>query len=249
MSHSDCIDEPDNIYEALQTALSAVQSRITNAMRLADRPSGSVRLLAVSKTFPVEAIIAAHRLGLRDFGENYVQEAVAKIVALASLRSQLVWHFIGPVQSNKTQIIATHFDWLHSLDRLKIAQRLHDQRPPDSAPLQVCLQVNISHEATKSGLTPDAVIELALQVSQLKNLRLRGLMALPAPSILPDPEPFRQLRELFDVCNHRLAQHHFPLLDTLSMGMSADLETAIKEGATIVRVGSAIFGEREFRQC
>jgi len=160
-----------------------------------------------------------------------------------------VWHFIGPVQSNKTQIIATHFDWLHSLDRLRIAQRLHDQRPPDLAPLQVCLQVNISREASKSGLAPDAVIELALQVNQFKNLRLRGLMALPAPSILPDPEPFRQLRELFDVCNHRLVQHHFPLLDTLSMGMSADLETAIKEGATIVRVGSAIFGEREFRQC
>ena len=242
MSHSDCIDEPANFSAALQTALSAVQYRIANATRLADRPSGSVKLLAVSKTFPVEAIIAAH-----GFGENYVQEALEKIVALASLRHQLVWHFIGPVQSNKTQIIATHFDWLHSLDRLKIAQRLHDQRPSHLTPLQVCLQVNISHEASKSGLAPDAVIELALQVSQLKNLRLRGLMALPAPSTLPDPAPFRQLRELFDLCNHRLAQHHFPLLDTLSMGMSADLETAIKEGATIVRVGSAIFGEREFR--
>lgn len=247
MRHSDYIDEPANFSAVLQTALSAVQYRIAHATRLADRPSGSVKLLAVSKTFPVEAIIAAHGLGVCDFGENYVQEAVEKIIALAFLRHQLVWHFIGPVQSNKTQIIATHFDWLHSLDRLKIAQRLHDQRPSHLTPLQVCLQVNISHEVSKSGLAPDAVVEMALQVSQLKNLRLRGLMALPAPSALPDSQPFRQLRELFDLCNHRLAQHRFPLLDTLSMGMSADLETAIKEGATIVRVGSAIFGERNFR--
>jgi pyridoxal phosphate enzyme (YggS family) len=245
MSHSDCVVEPAHFSAGLQTALSAVQSRITDATRLADRPSGSVKLLAVSKTVAPEAIIAAHRLGVCDFGENYVQEALAKIVALAPLRAELVWHFIGPLQSNKTQIIATHFDWLHSLDRLKIAQRLDQQRPPDLAPLQVCVQVNISHENSKSGLPPEAVIEFVLQVSQLKNLRLRGLMALPAPGAVPDPEPFKLLKELLNKCNHRLAQHHLPLLDTLSMGMSADLETAIKEGATIVRVGSAIFGERK----
>lgn len=234
-----------NTDEALQLALSDVQQRIDQAARAAGRSPGSVLLLAVSKTFSASSIIAAHRLGICHFGENYVQEALKKMTLLSELREQLIWHFIGPVQSNKTQLIATHFDWLHSLDRLKIAQRLDHQRPSHLPPLQVCLQINISHESSKSGVAPRDAIALALQISQFRNLRLRGFMTIPAPSVLPNPQPFRQLRELFDECNRTLAQYHLSTMDTLSMGMSADLEVAIAEGATIVRVGSAIFGKRK----
>ena len=201
-------------------------------------------LLAVSKTFAAEAVRQAHAAGQRQFGENYVQEAVDKITTLADLRADLVWHLIGPLQSNKTRVVAEHFDWVQSLDRLKIAQRLHEQRPPHLPPLQVLIQVNTSGEDSKSGLRadrPEEVLALARDIMTLPRLQLRGLMALPAPD--PDESAQRRahhaLKALFDDLVARgLA------LDTLSMGMSADLEAAIAEGSTMVRVGTAIFGGR-----
>ena len=200
-------------------------------------------LLAVSKTFPADAVRQAWAAGQRAFGENYVQEALAKIDALADLRAQLQWHLIGPLQSNKTRPVAEAFDWVHSVDRLKIAQRLAEQRPQGLPPLQLCLQVNISGEASKSGVAPADVPALARAVAALPRERvvLRGLMAIPEPAGDFDAQrrPHRALRELLAAVNTTgLA------LDTLSMGMSADLEPAIAEGATIVRVGTAIFGGR-----
>lgn len=198
-----------------------------------------VVLIAVSKTRPAEDIRAAHRCGLRDFGESYLQEALQKIDALQDL--PLVWHFIGPIQSNKTAAIAGHFDWVHSVDRLKVATRLSEQRPAHLPPLQVCLQVNISGEESKSGVSLEALPQLAEAVLGLPHLKLRGLMAIPAADAdsQQQREAFRQMREA-------LAQLRIqaPEIDTLSMGMSDDMEIAILEGATMVRVGTAIFGRR-----
>jgi PLP dependent protein len=223
--------------------LAAVQARIAAAAQAAGRDARSVTLLAVSKTFPAEDVRAAHAAGQRAFGENYVQESLTKIDTLADLRASLEWHFIGPLQSNKTRPVAENFDWVHSVDRLKIAQRLSEQRPDHLPPLNVCLQVNVSGEASKSGVSIAEAVEVAPQIAALPKLTLRGLMAIPEPAGNLDTQraPHRQLRELFErLCDDGLA------LDTLSMGMSADLEAAVLEGATIVRVGTAIFGARDY---
>ena len=223
--------------------LQDVRARVAHACAASGRSEGSVTLLAVSKTFPADAVRQAWAAGQRAFGENYVQEALAKIDALSELRAQLQWHLIGPLQSNKTRPVAEGFDWVHSVDRLKIAQRLAEQRPQGLPPLQLCLQVNISGEASKSGVAPADVPALARAVAALprETAVLRGLMAIPEPAGDFDAQrrPHRALRELLAAVNTTgLA------LDTLSMGMSADLEPAIAEGATIVRVGTAIFGGR-----
>ncbi len=223
--------------------LAQVHSRIASACAAAGRPVQSVTLLAVSKTFGVDDIAEAHAAGQRRFGENYVQEAVAKVAALDGLTPRPEWHLIGPLQSNKTRVVAATFDWVHSLDRLKIAERLSTQRPDGVAPLSVCLQVNVSGEASKSGLAPDEVGAVAHAVATLPRLRLRGLMAIPEPvagaDLAAQRRPFRALRSLFD----RLVGEGLAL-DTISAGMSDDLEAAILEGATMVRIGSAIFGRR-----
>ncbi|WP_126447073.1 YggS family pyridoxal phosphate-dependent enzyme [Sulfuricystis multivorans] len=220
--------------------LQAVNRRIIHACSAAGRDPGTVRLIAVSKTFPAEAVREAHHAGQQAFGESYVQEALAKQAQLADL--ELEWHFIGPLQSNKTKAVAEHFAWVHSVDRLKIAERLSAQRPADLPPLNVCVEVNVSGEATKSGCTPEEAPALCHAVAQLPNLKLRGLMTIPAPA--PDSalvkRQFAQLRSLFE----RIRRGGLEL-DTLSMGMSHDLEEAIQEGATIVRIGTAIFGERK----
>jgi len=223
----------------IQNNLQAVKERIAAACSASGRPAAAVTLVAVSKTHAAETVRAAAAAGQRDFGENYVQEALAKIDALSDL--PLVWHFIGPIQSNKTRAIAEAFHWVHSVDREKIAMRLSDARPAHLPPLNVCIEVNVSGEASKSGVAPDELAALAKRVISLPRLALRGLMAIPEPT--PDAElqrrRFRALREMKDaLAGAGLA------LDTLSMGMSADLETAIAEGATMVRVGTAIFGER-----
>ena len=221
--------------------LGQVQNRIAAACTAAGRPVQSVTLLAVSKTFAAAAVREAFAGGQRSFGENYVQEALDKIAALADLRSQLEWHLIGPLQSNKTRPVAAAFDWVQSVDRLKIAQRLSEQRPAGLAPLQICLQVNISGEASKSGLLPAELLAVAQAVAAMPRLRLRGLMSIPEPvaDLAAQRAPHRVLRELLAMLNAAgLA------LDTLSMGMSADLEAAVAEGATLVRVGTAIFGGR-----
>jgi PLP dependent protein len=218
--------------------LSAVRVRIARACAAAGRPADAVALLAVSKTFDAAAVRAAAAAGQRAFGENYVQEALVKQAALADLA--LDWHFIGPIQSNKTRVLAEQFAWVHSVDRLKIAERLSQQRPPDMPALQVCVQVNISGERSKSGCAPDEVDTLCRAVARLPRLRLRGLMTIPAPASAGSDArgPYRALRE-------RLAAMPDLALDTLSAGMSGDLEAAIAEGATIVRVGSAVFGRRD----
>ncbi|PLZ03288.1 YggS family pyridoxal phosphate-dependent enzyme [Burkholderia sp. WAC0059] len=223
--------------------LDATHRRIAEAARAAGRDPRSIALLAVSKTFLAEDVRAAHAAGQRAFGENYVQEAIAKIEALADLRAGLEWHFIGPLQSNKTRPVAEHFDWVHSVDRLKIAQRLAEQRPAGLPPLNVCLQVNVSGEASKSGVEPAEAAHVAHEIAALPQLRLRGLMSIPEPAAGLDAQraPHRRLRELFDALRaDGLA------LDTLSMGMSADLEAAVLEGATVVRIGTAIFGARDY---
>jgi pyridoxal phosphate enzyme (YggS family) len=225
--------------------LQAVEATIQAACDAASRPRSTLQLLAVSKTFPAEAVLEAVAAGQRAFGENYLQEGVDKIAAVAKALpdTRLEWHFIGPIQSNKTRPIAAHFDWVHTVERLKIAQRLSEQRPPELGPLNICLQVNISGEASKSGIPPDELPELARAVAALPNLRLRGLMAIPEPQ--DDPElqrlPFARLRELAQAIV-KSGIH----LDTLSMGMSGDMRAAVMEGATIVRVGSAIFGARHY---
>ncbi len=229
------------IMATISSKIQEVSGRIARACDAAGRPVASVTLLAVSKTQGPDAVREAVAAGQRAFGENYVQEALDKMVALAELRSRLEWHLVGPLQSNKTRAVAAAFDWVHSIDRLKLAQRLSEQRPPALPPLQVCLQVNISGEASKHGVAPGDVEALARSVAALPRLKLRGLMAIPEPVDGREPQrrPHRALRELRDALNHRgLA------LDTLSMGMTADLEAAVLEGATIVRVGTAIFGAR-----
>ena len=219
--------------------LRAVQARIAHAAAEAGRAAAEVNLLAVSKTFDAAAVRDLAVCGQREFGENYLQEALDKQAALRDL--PLVWHFIGPIQSNKTRAIAENFGWVHSVDRLKIAERLSAQRPAGLPPLQVCIEVNVSGEASKGGVAPAELSALAVAVAALPGLQLRGLMAIPAPT--PDSvlqrAAFRQVRELFDDLR---ARGH--ALDTLSMGMSGDLEAAILEGATIVRIGTALFGER-----
>ena len=254
--------------------LQAVRSRIDAAAGTAGRSPADIRLVAVSKTFAPAAIAEAHAAGQVAFGENYLQEAVGKIAALSGLRLEwpvangkqddrqresdvrpsagvaspkgplllpLEWHFIGPIQSNKTRQIAEHFHWVHGVDRLKIAERLAIARPASLPPLEICIQVNVSGESSKSGVRPDEVLALAQAASRLAGIRLRGLMAIPEPT--PDTglqrSRFRQIRELKDEIVRRGIA-----LDTLSMGMSDDLEAAIAEGATLVRVGRAIFGER-----
>lgn len=218
----------------------AITARIDQAARAAGRDPASVQLLAVSKTKPASAIREAFAAGLRDVGENYLQEALVKQQALCDL--PLIWHFIGPIQSNKTKAIAEHFDWVHSVDRLKIAQRLSEQRPAGLAPLNICLQVNVSGEGSKSGCTPADLPALAQAVSTLPGLRLRGLMAIPEPTEdrAEQEAAFATLRQL---------QGQLGLgLDTLSMGMSHDLEAAIAQGATWVRIGTALFGARDYGQ-
>ena len=207
------------------------------------RQQGSVKLLAVSKQQSVEKICQAYETGLTDFGENYLQEALEKMERLASLA--ITWHFIGSIQSNKTQAIASHFDWVHTVDRLKIAQRLNAQRPEAMAPLNVCIQVNLSNEATKSGVNLDEVKPLAQAIAQLPRLNLRGLMAIPAPihEFEEQRALFTGLYTIYSELNQELVQK----LDTLSMGMSHDYKAAIAAGSTCVRIGSALFGQREKR--
>ena len=223
----------------VQHNISAVDRRIRAAEDAAGRPTGSVSLLAVSKTKPPDQIREAYRSGLTAFGENYAQEMAEKARELADL--PLSWHFIGPMQSNKTAIIAEVSDWVHSVDRLKIARRLSEQRPPEKGPLNILLQVKTSDEDSKSGVLPEALPELIAAIAELPHLMLRGLMTIPAPTrdTILQRQPFRVLRET--LLSLQQAQ---PGLDTLSMGMSGDLEAAIAEGATLVRVGTDIFGAR-----
>jgi len=231
------------IMSSIVTNLQEVRERLTIACNRAGRPANNVTLLAVGKTRPAEDLREAAAAGQRDFGENYVQEALAKIQALSDLRPMLTWHLIGPLQSNKTREVAAHFDWVHSVDRLKIAQRLAEQRPPGLPPLQLCLQVNISGEASKGGVAPSELPALAAAVAALPaaRVRLRGLMAIPAPAdgIEAQRQPHRALHALWQALREQGLK-----LDTLSMGMSDDLEAAVAEGATIVRIGTAIFGAR-----
>ncbi|MBF8177461.1 MAG: YggS family pyridoxal phosphate-dependent enzyme [Burkholderiaceae bacterium] len=225
--------------------LQAVRQRITDAANSAQRDVHGVELLAVSKTFGADAVIAAAEAGQGAFGENYLQEALEKIAEVKATRPdlQLEWHFIGPIQSNKTRPIAEHFDWVHSVDRLKIAQRLSEQRPDGLPPLNVCLQVNISGEASKSGVLPEETLAVAQAIAALPRLQLRGLMAIPEATGDAEQQraPFRQMHALLDQLREQGLK-----LDTLSMGMSGDMAAAIAEGATIVRIGSAIFGTREY---
>jgi hypothetical protein len=219
--------------------LERVRERIASACAAAHRDAGEVSLLAVSKTFDADAVREAAACGQRAFGENYIQEAVEKVGLLADLGLQ--WHCIGPVQSNKTRLVAQHFDWVHTVDRLKIAQRLSEQRPPSMAPLNCCLQVNIDGGANKAGVAPEAVASLAREVMALPGLRLRGLMTIPEPAERLEDQlaVHRRARSLFDA----LRAEGLPF-DTLSMGMTGDLEAAIAAGSTMVRVGTALFGGR-----
>ena len=223
----------------LERNISEVDRRIRAAEQAAGRAAGTVSLLAVSKTKPSELVRQAHGFGLSAFGENYAQEMAEKAAALADL--PLSWHFIGPIQSNKTALIAEVSDWVHSIDRLKVARRLSEQRPDGKAPLNVLVQINTSNEDSKSGVRSDAAPELLAAIDELPGLRLRGLMTIPAATTnqTAQREPFRQLSELMARLSDAL-----PQLDTLSMGMSGDLEAAVSEGANIVRVGTDIFGAR-----
>ena len=220
--------------------LNQVKQRIDNAEKLYNRHPGSVSLLAVSKTQPARAVLAAYNAGQRRFGESYLQDALPKIEALKNY--DIEWHFTGPIQSNKTRAIATHFSWVHSVDRLKIVQRLNDQRPARLKPLCICLQVNISHEQNKSGIHPEELFTMAEALSLMPNIRLRGLMTIPKATKNRENQrkPFNKLRKL----QLALIEGGYSL-DTLSMGMSEDLEAAIAEGATIVRIGTALFGSRD----
>lgn len=233
------------IMSTIEQNLQAVRDSIAQAALEAQRAPGDVTLLAVSKTFGADAVLAAMRAGQMAFGENYLQEALDKIAAvgLALPQGAPAWHFIGPIQSNKTRPIAEHFDWVHTVEREKIAARLSEQRPAGLPDLNICLQVNISGEASKSGVTPADLPALARAVAQLPRLRLRGLMAIPEPEtdVTLQRLAFAQLRTLYEQL-----QADGLALDTLSMGMSADLRAAVLEGATIVRVGSAIFGSRHY---
>ncbi len=219
--------------------LNKVQSRIAKALAHASNRQSDVQILAVSKQQHADAIRELAALGMHDFGENYLQDALPKLEQLADLH--LCWHFIGHIQTNKTRLVAQHFDWVHSVDRLKIARRLNDQRPDQLAPLNVCVQVNISEEDSKDGVAPNAAEQLVRQIAELPRLKLRGLMAIPRASsdFEQQVQAFTELKSLFDRLNTGGAQ-----LDTLSMGMSYDLEAAIAAGATMLRIGQALFGPR-----
>ena len=229
----------------LRDNLHAVQARILAACAASGRSSDAVQLLAVSKTFSADDVRQVAVCGQRDFGENYIQEGVDKILALQGGDSPLVWHCIGPMQSNKTKLVAEHFDWVHSVDRLKIAQRLNDQRPAHLPPLNVCLQVNIDGGETKSGIPSADVLALATEVAKLPRLVLRGLMTIPDPVDGFDAQVavHAKARALFDDVKAALS---LPQFDTLSMGMTGDLEAAVHAGSTMVRVGTAIFGGRNY---
>jgi len=224
---------------SIAQSLEKIRNRVTVLERRYGRPPGDVRVLAVSKTKPPEAVLAAAQAGQRDFGENHLQDALTKLDALAHL--DLIWHFIGPIQSNKTRAVASRFHWVHSVDRQKTAQRLNDQRPEELPPLNVCVQVNMSGEGSKSGVDPDGVAPLVEAVSKLPRLKLRGLMAIPraCDDIEEQRRPFAALRGILEAQNADGRN-----LDTLSMGMTNDMEAAIAEGATIIRIGTAIFGPR-----
>ncbi|HET8807582.1 MAG TPA: YggS family pyridoxal phosphate-dependent enzyme [Methylophaga sp.] len=223
----------------IKNRLQDVLQQIRDAETAANRPLESIRLLAVSKTWPAETLRELALAGQQDFGENYLQEAMNKITDLSDLA--LTWHFIGPIQSNKTRDIAEHFDWVHSVDRLKIAKRLSEQRPDALPPLNICLQVNIDDEDSKAGITVDALMELATQVHKLPNLQLRGLMVIPKATDDVDvqQDAFRRSFE-----QYQALQSQFSNIDTLSMGMTADLSAAVAEGSTMVRIGTALFGQR-----
>ena len=233
----------DNV---LRDNLHAVQARIAAACAASARSRDSVQLLAVSKTFSADDVRQVAACGQRDFGENYIQEGVDKIIALQDCQPTLAWHCIGPIQSNKTKLVAEHFDWAHTVDRLKIAQRLNDQRPAHLPPLNVCLQVNIDGGETKSGIAPADVLALAAEVAKLPRVVLRGLMTIPDPVEGFDAQVavHAKARALFDEVKAAL---NLPQFDTLSMGMTGDLEAALKAGSTMVRVGTAIFGGRDTR--
>ena len=231
--------------------LQSVQAQVWQACQKASRPQNAVRVLAVSKTFPAEAVVEAAQAGQRDFGENYIQEAVDKMAAVRATPGMadipLVWHCIGPIQSNKTKLVAQHFDWAHTVERDKIAQRLHDQRPPELAPLQVCIQVNVDGCASKSGCTPQQALELARAITALPRLQLRGVMSIP------DPQP--QFDDMLAVHRRVVAVFEdirasglpgLERFDTISLGMTADLDAAVQAGSTMVRVGSGIFGQRDY---
>ncbi|MDX1280544.1 YggS family pyridoxal phosphate-dependent enzyme [Shewanella colwelliana] len=215
--------------------------RIAQAAQISSRDSEEIKLLAVSKTKPISQILAAYHAGQRLFGENYVQEGELKIIELRPSCPDIEWHFIGPLQSNKTKIIAEHFDWMHTLSREKIAKRLNDQRPEALMPLKVCIQVNISAEQSKSGILPQELMSLARVINALPRIELRGLMAIPTATddIAIQRREFAQMKVLFDQL-----RNVYPSVDTLSMGMSNDLEIAIDAGTTMVRIGTAIFGSR-----
>lgn len=225
--------------QRLHDHITKLEERVRRSSQKSQFGNSDILVLAVSKTRPAEDIRAAHAAGLSHFGENYLQEALPKIEALSDLR--LTWHFIGPVQSNKTRPVAEHFDWVHTVDREKIARRLSEQRPPGRAPLNICLQVNISGEPSKSGVSLEELPRLAAAVRELPGVQLRGLMSIPAQAEGEEAQrrPHRALREAFEALREQC-----PEIDTLSMGMSADLEAAIAEGATIVRIGTALFGPR-----
>jgi pyridoxal phosphate enzyme (YggS family) len=223
----------------IEKNLNQTQDQIDQAADRYNRQSSDICLLAVSKRKPTVDIREAYRCGQRDFGENYLQEAQQKIQDLADL--SICWHFIGAIQSNKTRVIAEHFDWVHCVDRLKIAQRLSEQRPDSLPPLNICIQVNVDLEESKAGIPLEEVPALSQQISLLPNIRLRGLMAIPAPGVSVESQrkPFAKLRQAFEHMQNSAIEY-----DTLSMGMSHDIEAAIAEGSTLVRIGTAIFGER-----
>jgi pyridoxal phosphate enzyme (YggS family) len=245
---SEIIGKPDNaqaMTDSIQSRLEALKDRMAAACRRAHRPPGSVALVAISKTVPASRIAKAMAAGQRRFGESYLQEALPKIAALRAQGLFPQWHFIGPLQSNKTRAIAEHFSWVHAVDRLKIAERLSVQRPEALPPLDLCVQVNVSAEASKSGCTMEEAARLCSTIAALPRLRLRGLMAIPAPAKKPESSrpAFRLLGDLFATIRQEGLVDP-AVFDTLSMGMSDDFEIAIEEGATLVRIGSALFGPR-----
>ncbi|CAM2933472.1 YggS family pyridoxal phosphate-dependent enzyme [Vibrio rarus] len=231
--------------QTIQSNLEHIHQQINDSERKFGRPTHSVQLLAVSKTKPNQAVLDACEAGQRQFGENYVQEGVEKIQYFQEHHNDfdIKWHFIGPIQSNKTRPISENFDWVHSIDRAKIAQRLNDQRPADKGALQVLIQVNTSGEASKSGISTQQAVELAAVIDGLPNLTLRGLMSIPAnvSSYEQQLHAFNQLKDLFEQIKSQ-----YPQVDTLSMGMSGDMQAAIEAGSTMVRIGTAIFGARDY---
>ncbi|STO94183.1 succinyl-diaminopimelate desuccinylase [Haemophilus pittmaniae] len=231
----------------ISQALTHIKQQIQNAAEQSDRKTDEIRLLAVSKTKPNDAIFEAYQAGQLAFGENYVQEGVDKIRYFEAQNIQLEWHFIGPLQSNKTRLVAEHFDWMQTLERAKIADRLNEQRPQEKPPLNVLIQINISDEASKSGIAPPDMLPLAEHICQLPHLRLRGLMAIPAPTnvLTEQQNAFTQMARLFDKLKAAFPNQQ---IDTLSMGMTDDMQSAIQCGSTMVRIGTAIFGARDYHK-